>query len=85
MAFRETVFNRDIATFDEADFTQAAAKRISQIWPFALPQTGQETDHWDDRLLRARRERPRSRAAEQRYERATLHFAYLGGAGIADE
>jgi hypothetical protein len=36
-------------------------------------------------LLRTRRKRARSRAAEQRYERATLHFAYLGGAGIADE
>src|SRR5262249_1075561 len=37
-------------------------------------------------LLREPRQRPRRRpAAEQRYERATLHFAYLGGAGIADE
>jgi hypothetical protein len=61
MAFRETVFNRDIATFDEADFTQAAAKRISQIWPLVLSQTVQETDHWDDWLLRVRDGRPRGR------------------------
>src|SRR5262249_29200058 len=33
----------------------------------------EEPDHRHYRLLRARRERPHRRAAEQRYERAALH------------
>src|SRR5262249_32170026 len=33
----------------------------------------EKSDHRHRRLLRARRERPRRRAAEQRDERATLH------------
>jgi hypothetical protein len=37
------------------------------------------------RRLRARSDRAGRRTTEQRYELATLHFAYLGGAGIADE
>jgi hypothetical protein len=47
MVFRKTVFNCDIAAFDKADFTQAAAKRISQIRSLVLPQAAQDTDHWN--------------------------------------
>src|SRR5262249_9860877 len=67
--------NDNIAAFDKTDFTQAAAKRISRVRPLVLPEAGQEADHWNDRLLRARRQRPRRRPTNQRYDLPTLHCA----------
>jgi hypothetical protein len=63
------VFDRDAVAFDVPFFRKAVAE-----CNYARPQlrwrsTVEESDH-GHRLLRARRERPRSRAAEQRYELA---------------
>jgi len=40
---------------------------------FAGRSAAEKADHWHRRLLRARRKRPRSRAAEQRDELAPPH------------
>jgi len=78
MAFRKTVFNRDIAAFNKAGFTQTAAKRISQIRALVLSEAGQETNHWNGWLLRARCGRPcRCPDPEERDEVATFQSSQL--------
>src|SRR5262245_18609821 len=65
-------FDGYIASFDIAQVVQALAKRCQAIrcrWS----SRAQPSDNRHRRLLRARRERPRRRAAEQRDEVATLH------------
>jgi hypothetical protein len=67
------VFDRQVLAFDEsgfletlAEFAQPSGMPVRQIWV-------EKSDHWHRRLLRARRERPHGRAAEQRYELAAFH------------
>src|SRR5262245_34164301 len=73
LVFCETVFDRHIAAVDITGFTQAATERGREIGPVILTERVQEPDHRHRRLLRARRERPSHRAAEQRDELASLH------------
>src|SRR5262249_38143673 len=73
LTFRPTVFDRHILAFDITRFLQTLAER-----PDLLPQRSgrsgiEEADHGHRRLLRARRERPYRRAAEQRDELSPFH------------
>ena len=80
LVFRKPVFDRHVAAFDIAGFTQATAERIREVGPVISPQAGQEADHRHRRLLRARRERPRRRrTAEQRDELAPSSLDHLVG------
>src|SRR5262249_22187156 len=69
------VFDRDVLTFHKSGFVEAFAEG-GQIEPIVVERTDTEkSDHRQRRLLRARRERPCGRrAAEKRYEHATLHL-----------
>ena len=59
---RPVKFDRDVAAFDIAGFTQASSKR-PDIVSVRLGRAGVEKpDHRHRRLLRARRERPRRTA-----------------------
>jgi hypothetical protein len=60
-------------TLDVTGFGQALAqyRHYSRAW--RRKTYAKIADHWHCRLLRARRERPRRRAAEQRYEGAAFH------------
>src|SRR5262249_5095646 len=60
---RKTVLDGYVAAIDIAGFAQAAAEGGREIGPIVLPEAVQESDHRQRRLLRARRERPRSRSA----------------------
>src|SRR5262249_33027263 len=64
--------DRHVAAFNIPGFAQAFAKCL-QVFDAHLRRTGtKETDH-RQRLLRARRERPHRRAAEERDEVAPFH------------
>jgi hypothetical protein len=69
MVLGAAVFNRHILALDIAGFFQALAKGgQAQRIVEPLGRGAEEPDHRHCRLLRARRERPRRRAAEQRDE-----------------
>src|SRR5262245_22836550 len=80
-ALRPPVFDRDVLTLDISSFFQAAAER-RQPRPVAIGRsTVEEPDYGHRGLLRARRERPRSRgAADERDERAALHHSITSSA-----
>src|SRR5262245_53805235 len=70
---RPSVFDLYVATLGEADFTQAFAE-CREHRCAGLGRTRVEiSDHRHWCLLRARRQRPRRRAAEQRDELAAFH------------
>src|SRR5262245_2526778 len=70
---RPPVFDRDILALDVAGLAQAISERRSEI-SVSIRVTGIEKPNYGHRrLLRARRERPRRRAAEQRDECAPSH------------
>ena len=84
MTFRPAVFDRDVLALDEACFLQALAERDHEVRGVSERGVPEETNNRHRRLLRARRERPRSRrAAEQRDELAPLSFDHLVGAARA--
>src|SRR5262249_20631258 len=70
-ALRETIFDDQVLTLDVAEFSQPAPKALDR----PQLQIGHQPDALHPhRLLRARRERPRScRAAEERDELASSH------------
>src|SRR5262249_25169317 len=73
LSLRPTIFDRDGATFDPAEFSKPLHERGS---PWARDRSGGRAQDSDGRQLwrlRARRERPRRRAAEQPDELAPLH------------
>src|SRR5262249_22005704 len=74
MTLGPAVFDRHIVAFDEAGFAQALAKcggkRSVSCWRFTV----EKPNHRHGWLLRTRRERPRCRAAEERYELAALQL-----------
>src|SRR6516165_6523349 len=69
----EAIFDRDVLTLDKACVFQALTERGQELRGVAGRPGTHEPDHRHRRLLRARRERPRRRAAEQRDELAALH------------
>src|SRR5439155_12115834 len=66
------MLNHLIFALDEARLLQALAKCAQAIRVSVGPCGVQEADYRHPRLLRARDERPRSRAAEQRDELASF-------------
>src|SRR5262245_60679239 len=67
------VFDRDVLTSNIPSFDQASAKPRQQMWSVTRREPIQEPNHRHRWLLRACRERPCCRAAEQRDELAALH------------
>src|SRR5262249_28046049 len=68
------VFDPHVLTFDIAHFGKTAPECGIKMHGVGLRQAAEISDYRHLRLLRARRERPRSRrAAEQRDELAPLH------------
>ena len=65
LAFRETVFDRDVLALDEPRLVQAPPKCDNQMRERGRPTGVENSDDWFRRLLRARRERPPRRAAYQ--------------------
>src|SRR4030095_12886380 len=78
--FRPALLDHDVATLDEAGLSQAAAKRSHDVLERCRGGVAQEADDGHRRLLRARRERPRRRAAEQRDELATCSHSITSSA-----
>src|SRR5262249_47875775 len=68
------VFDDDVLVFDGAGLRQALAEGCDETRVFPGRRAIEEPDHRQRVLLRARRERPRGRAAEQRDELAALHL-----------
>src|SRR5262245_34139396 len=69
-ALRPTIFYRQILALDIAGFLQALTESTQAVFVQVRRIAAQKSDHGHRRLLRARRERPRRRAAEQRDELA---------------
>src|SRR6516165_11688774 len=63
----------DVLTLDEAGIIQALPDHPDEARVDGRRTGAEQSDHWHRRPLRARRERPRGRTAEQRYERAAPH------------
>src|SRR5262245_38229866 len=72
-AFRQAILDRLILALDIAGLLQTRMKHARHGCEAVGQSAVEEPDHRHRRLLRARRERPRRRAAEQRDERAALH------------
>src|SRR5262249_12105333 len=73
LTFQPAKLECDIAVLDEFFFPQALAKRCNPVGELAGGPGDEKPDHRHRRLLRACRERPRYRAAEQRDEFAPIH------------
>src|SRR5262249_54243349 len=71
---RPAILDGDVFAFDESSIIQALTKGIDNIREASSRSASEKSDHRHRRLLRARRERPRGRAPEQRDELATLHL-----------
>src|SRR5262249_9764782 len=68
------VFDRHVLALDVAYILQALAKCAQTVRHPVRRSVVKKPDHWHCCLLRARRERPRHAAAEQRYELAPVHW-----------
>src|SRR5262249_61048087 len=71
------VGNRHVLALDVAGLLQTQAKCAQTVRLRIRRCGGEETNHRHRWLLRARRERPRSRAAEQCYELAPFYLIEL--------
>ena len=70
LVLRPAILDRHILTLDVAGFTNALPECGQIACTISKRRAAEEPDHWHRSLLRARHERPRRRAAEQRDERA---------------
>src|SRR6516165_7881038 len=68
------VFNRNVLSLNITCFSQATSQRHHEFSRSIRRRASEEPDYWHRRLLRARCERPRCRAAEKRDELAPLHL-----------
>src|SRR5262249_17428961 len=74
LVMRPPILDRHILALDVAGFTNALPECGQKTCTIgSRPRAAEEPDHRHRWLLRARRERPCGRAAEQRDERATFH------------
>src|SRR5262249_50283952 len=78
LALRPAIFDGQVSALDIAGFTQPIAEHAQTVAKRIRPFRTEHTNHRHGRLLRACRERPKTRrhgrrAAEQRYELAALH------------
>src|SRR5262249_37014436 len=81
---RPTVFDHHVLALDEARFAQASSKCLHQMRGVLRRPGAEITDHRHCRLLRARRERPRRRAAQDRDELAAPHSMTLSARSSMD-
>src|SRR5262245_64556795 len=73
-SLRPAILDRDVAAFDPAEFVQPLHKGGDRLADHRRRGPAKEPDSWQlRRLLRARRKRPRSRAADQSDELAPFH------------
>jgi hypothetical protein len=75
-AFCPAIFNPYVTALDVAGFAQAFAEGGCDLSILPRRSTVEKSNHWHRWLLRPRRERPRCRAGEQRYERAPPHVEH---------
>ena len=81
LILRPAVYDRQVLALDIAGLLQALAKCAQTVRDRVRRCGVEEPDHRHRRLLRARRERPRSRrAAEKRDELAPLHHSITSSA-----
>jgi hypothetical protein len=73
LIFRRAVFDRDVPARNEARFLQALSEGGDEVRGVSERGIPQETNNGQCRLLCTRRDRPRSRATEQRDELASPH------------
>src|SRR5262249_40058003 len=74
LTVRPAVFDCDVLALDMARLLQPLSKRAQTLHVVLKRCGAEEADHRECRLLRARRQRPRSgRAAEERDEGAPFH------------
>jgi hypothetical protein len=69
----EAVCDRDVLALDIARVFEALAECAQAVLERIRRCGVEEADHWHRRRLRARRERPRRRAADQSDEIAPFH------------
>src|SRR5262249_51917605 len=77
-AVRPAIFDRQVVTLDIASLAQALEERAHTVT--VTRTAAYKPHHRHRRLLRARRERPSGRAAEQRDELAALHHSITSSA-----
>src|SRR5262249_9264416 len=77
LIFAPAVYDRDVLALDIAAILEATVKSAKTVRGRVRRLAVEEPDHRHRRLLRARNERPRSYAANQRDELAALHCQYL--------
>src|SRR6476659_4003922 len=75
LAERPSVLDRHVLAFDVAVFGQSPAERSHQVRALIGHPRAQEPDYRHCRLLRARGERPRRRAADERDELAAFYHS----------
>src|SRR5262249_32293508 len=74
------IFNRHVLPLNIADFHETSPNAIQAVGISFGGSWGKESDHRHSGLLRVRRERPRSRAPEQRDELAALNHSITSSA-----
>src|SRR5262245_7175842 len=79
-----TIFDYNIAAIDETGFAEALTKCRGKMGACIGGAVMEKANYWHRRLLRARRARPRCRAAEQRDELAPLHSITSSARAISD-
>src|SRR5262249_3728023 len=72
-AFRPAIVDRHVLALDVTGVSEALPERGHELGPFSSEGGIDEADHRHRRLLRARRQRPRRRAAKQGDELAAVH------------
>src|SRR5215510_343221 len=73
LVLRPAIFDHNILALDVAGFTKALPECGQIACTIRKRRAAEESDRRHRRLLRARRERPRGRAADQRDELAPPH------------
>src|SRR6516165_6617318 len=75
LVLRPAILDCHILALNVAEFTKALVECGQMACAIDRRGAAKESYHRHRRLLRARRERPSRRAAEQRDELATLHYS----------
>src|SRR5262249_5955577 len=69
----KAIFDGDVLALDESGLVQALPECTDKLSRAGRPRAAEEPDHRHRRLLRARRDRPRRRAADERDELPPSH------------
>src|SRR5262245_8341678 len=85
LVLRPAILDHDILALDVTGFTNALPEGGQITCTIGKRRNAEETDHRHCALLRACRERPRGRAAEQRDEIAAFHSITSSARASTDE